>query len=146
MASGTNDGDNAAPVPVVLAIDPGRDKCGIAVVSAAGESLEQLICARREVAESLTPLLAKYGVGVIVLGHATTSRALHQELQQRLPHIQIHIIDETGSTLQARDEYWRAHPPRGWRRLLPLSLQTPPRAVDDFAAIVLAQRFFERQK
>lgn len=146
MTSGTNDEDNAAPVPVVLAIDPGRDKCGIAVVSAAGEALHQLICARGETVGTLPPLLAKYGIAVIVLGHATTSRALHQELQQSLPHIQIHTLDETGSTLQARDEYWRAHPPRGWRRLLPLSLQTPPRAVDDFAALVLAQRFFTSQK
>lgn len=141
-----DDASRVAQIPVVLAIDPGRDKCGVAVAGAAGEVLQQLICARREVVDTITPLLAHHSISVIVLGHATTSRALQKELQQCLPQIKLKTVDETGSTLRARDLYWRAHPPRGWRRLLPLSLQTPPRAIDDFAAVVLAQRFFAGKK
>lgn len=50
------------------------------------------------------------------------------------------IVDEKNSTLEARLVYWNLHPPRGWRKLIPLSLQTPPRAVDDLAAYCIALR------
>jgi hypothetical protein len=58
-----------------------------------------------------------------------------------LPEVDITTVDETGSTLEARVLYWQEHRPRGWRRLVPLSLQVPPEPVDDFAAVVLARRF-----
>ncbi|HKM17981.1 MAG TPA: pre-16S rRNA-processing nuclease YqgF, partial [Limnochordia bacterium] len=35
------------------------------------------------------------------------------------------------------------HPPRGWRRLLPVSLQTPPVPIDDYVAVILAQRYLD---
>jgi hypothetical protein len=77
------------------------------------------------------------------LGHATTSSTLQQELRTVLPEVELITVDETGSTLEARNLFWKEHRPRGWRRLVPLSLQVPPQPVDDFAAVVLAQRFFE---
>jgi hypothetical protein len=49
-------------------------------------------------------------------------------------------VNERDSTLEARDLYWKEVPPRGWRRLVPLSLQVPPEPIDDFAAVVLARR------
>ena len=33
------------------------------------------------------------------------------------------------------------NPPRGWRRLLPVSMQMPPEPYDDYVAVILAQRF-----
>lgn len=47
--------------------------------------------------------------------------------------------DEYGTTLEARKIYWKLHPPRGAMKLIPLSLRTPPRNVDDLAAYVIAQ-------
>lgn len=43
-------------------------------------------------------------------------------------------VDESYSTLKGRELYWTLHPPRGFRKLIPLSLQVPPRDVDDLAA------------
>jgi RNase H-fold protein (predicted Holliday junction resolvase) len=124
----------------ILAIDPGRDKCGLAVVDADGSTREQSIVARRDVVSVVLSLCEGYNVRHLVLGHATASGALRQELQ-RAVHVEIATMDETGSTLEARALYWEAHPPRGWRRLVPLSLQVPPQPLDDFAAVVLARRF-----
>lgn len=135
----------APPVVRVLAIDPGRDKCGVAVVVAdvVGEInvLERRIVPRAQIGEML-PALLQHNVQRIVLGHATTSVTLKAELLRRAPDVDIVTVDETGSTLEARELYWQEHRPRGWRRLVPLSLQVPPEPVDDFAAVVLARRFF----
>jgi RNase H-fold protein (predicted Holliday junction resolvase) len=130
----------------VLAIDPGRDKCGVAVVDLQGQMLEHRIIARRKIMVALPPLIAQYEINEIVLGDATTSRALHTELKRDLPETPVHIINETGSTLEARAVYWQANPPRGWRKILPLSLQIPPVPIDDFAAVVLARRFFHARE
>jgi hypothetical protein len=56
-------------------------------------------------------------------------------------------VDERETTLRARALYFADHPPRGWRRLIPLGLQLPPRPIDDYAAILIARRFLgERAK
>jgi RNase H-fold protein (predicted Holliday junction resolvase) len=126
---------------LVLAIDPGKDKCGVAVVTTGGEIVERHIYASRDLADALMPLTKKYNITEIVLGNATTSQRMRQQLLSWLPLVRVAMVDESGSTLQARTLYWQANPPRGWRRLAPLSMQVPPEPVDDFAAVVLAQRF-----
>jgi RNase H-fold protein (predicted Holliday junction resolvase) len=129
----------------VLAIDPGRDKCGIAVVVAQGTGsqhvLERRIVPRDHIGQIVPQLMAQHHLKLIVLGHATTSNALQKELHSALPEVGIVTVDETGSTLEARALYWQELRPRGWRRLVPLSMQVPPEPVDDFAAVVLARRF-----
>lgn len=133
---------------MILAVDPGREKCGVAVVNASGETLEQRIAARAETAALIETWLRKYDARVVVLGHATSSAALRAELESvvKARGAEIFVIDETGSTLEARELYWEKYPPRGLKQLLPLSLQVPPVPLDDFAAIVLARRFLAREK
>lgn len=136
----------AVPLERVLAIDPGRDKCGVAIVTASGEVLTRRIYRRAEMPDVLLPLLKQHAIENIVVGGATTSKTLVAQLKALLPHLSIKTIDEAHSTLRARALYWQSHPPQGWRRLLPLSLQTPPVAIDDYAAVVLARRHFARIK
>lgn len=127
----------------ILAIDPGREKCGVAAIEADGALLWCEIWPRDELQTRLQVLAAP---GIVVIGNATASREIVALLGEIWPQIEAQIIDERGSTLQARDEYWHAHPPRGWRRLVPLSLQTPPRPIDDYAALVIARRWVEERK
>jgi RNase H-fold protein (predicted Holliday junction resolvase) len=129
----------------VLAIDPGRDKCGVAIVSrnatATDRVLQRLIVPRRNIGKALPPLIQQHNIKSIVLGNATTSSTLKDELSRIVPQVEIVTVDETGSTLEARSLYWQEHRRRGWRQLVPLSLQVPPEPVDDFAAVILARRF-----
>ncbi len=46
----------------------------------------------------------------------------------------IESADEYGTTLKGRELYWRLHPPEGLWRLIPTTLRTPPRDIDDLAA------------
>jgi RNase H-fold protein (predicted Holliday junction resolvase) len=130
----------------ILAIDPGKDKCGVAIVLQTGDVLFQSIAPPAQIVEKLRELLIKFSVSQIVLGNATTSRAMREKLQIEFPKIEISEVEEKNSTLEARDLYWQKNPPRGWRRVLPLSAQVPPDPIDDFAAIVLARRFLKNAK
>jgi hypothetical protein len=53
--------------------------------------------------------------------------------------VPLRAVDEHGTTLRARARYFTDHPPRGWRRLIPRSLQTPPEPYDDYVAVLLAE-------
>jgi RNase H-fold protein (predicted Holliday junction resolvase) len=132
----------------VLAIDPGRQKVGVALAEGQSASSAQVhilwceIWPRDEFGSRLRALEVPDGSLVVALGDATGARELAALIAQVLPDAEVSWVDERNSTLEARGEYWAAHPPQGWRRLVPLGLQSPPCPIDDFAAVVLARRFF----
>jgi hypothetical protein len=47
---------------------------------------------------------------------------------------ELETADEYGTTLKGRELYWKLHPPKGLWKLVPTSLRTPPRDIDDLAA------------
>jgi RNase H-fold protein (predicted Holliday junction resolvase) len=127
----------------VLAIDPGRGKCGIAVVQADGQVLHQAVLPAAQVAPEVARLVQEHRVTRLLLGDRTAAREIAAALRQAKLPLEPTIVDEHRSTEEGRRRYFRENPPRGWRRLLPVSLQTPPRAYDDYVAIILAQRYLK---
>ena len=62
---------------------------------------------------------------------------------QTYPRLELVVVDEYRTTELAKGEYWKAHPPTGWRRLLPVTMQVPPVPVDDFVAVLLGRRYIQ---
>ena len=122
----------------VLAIDPGRDKCGIAVLTADGAVLVQEIVPTTHLADVVERLAVQYAPTVI-MGNGTTSAAAKARVE--MLGRSVTLVDEYRTTDAARAAYWVAHPPRGWRRLVPRGMLVPPVPVDDFVAVILAERF-----
>lgn len=134
--------DALAP-QVVIAIDPGLGKCGLAAVRFDGAVLRKGIVAAEETAAAVREMLTRYPGAVVVVGDRTGAKVVRAELEAVMSQ-PIALVPEHGSTLEGRRRYFREHPPRGWRRLLPVSLQTPPGPFDDYVAIILAERYFSR--
>jgi RNase H-fold protein (predicted Holliday junction resolvase) len=131
----------------VLGIDPGREKCGVAVC-ARGRILARAIVPPAEVPALVTRWTAEYGIETVVVGGGTGSNAIVAVLAQPSAPDQRPVVaveDERATTLAARHRYFKDHPPRGWRRLLPLSLQVPSEPYDDYAAAVIAERYVKRR-
>ncbi len=129
----------------MVAIDPGRSKCGVAVVrSRAGgaepHALHMAVVDADELESALRDLAAGYTPDAVVVGDGTTSGAAI-EAAERVGNAPVNVVDERSTTLLARKRYFSHHPPRGLRRLVPLSLQTPARPYDDFVALILAERY-----
>ncbi|HZV76603.1 MAG TPA: hypothetical protein VFF63_02450 [Candidatus Babeliales bacterium] len=126
----------------VIGVDPGRTKAGYALLDASGAVIDSGI----EPVDCLGPrlqwLAARRAIRAIALGRGTNSRPIRAALEGlRLP---IHLVDEYETSRAARILYFADHPPRGWRRLVPIGLQLPPRPIDDYAAILIARRFLAR--
>ncbi len=126
---------------VVAAIDPGREKCGVAIVAEDGEVLEQSVVATVWLADEMAERVRRFSPERILLGNGTTSRAAETKIRENLPDIPVEIVDEYRTTDDARRAYWKANPPTGWRRFFPTSMQVPPEPVDDYVAVLLAQRY-----
>ena len=114
----------------VLAIDPGREKCGIAVLAADGRVLMQEVAATAELDAVVGPLIRAYEPTVI-MGNGTTSAAAKERVETL--GCAVTLVDEYRTTDVAKAAYWEAHPPRG--------MLVPPVPVDDFVAVILAERF-----
>ena len=133
---------------MVVAIDPGREKCGLAVVHKEQGIIYKTIIATPGLAAAAADLAVVYKLTTVVIGNSTTSVTARAELDairvngRRLTLIP---INEYRSTDEARKRYWQDNPPRGLKRLIPTTLQVPPVPVDDYAAVILAERYFTNQ-
>lgn len=128
----------------VLAIDPGRAKCGLALVKRnASNKLELLwrgVVAREDLIETLRQASQTSPYQLVIVGGGTQSQPVVAEIREEMPSVGILVVDERDTSIHARERYWEHNPRRGWRRLLPATLQVPPEPVDDFAALILAER------
>jgi len=126
----------------ILAVDPRLDKCGLV---AADDSLilERAVVPRSEFSNVLREWARRHRISQIVLGDRTGRADILEQVSTELPGIPVAVVKEAHTTLLARRRYFADHPPRGWRRLLPLSMQVPPEPYDDYAATIMLERFIE---
>lgn len=128
----------------VLAIDPGSSKCGLALVrrEESGEItlLWRTIGDADSIEEELDKAIAVEPYNLVIVGSGTRSRPIVHRIREHLPSVGVLVVDERDTSLMARERYWEHHKRRGWRRLIPATLQVPPEPVDDFVAVILAER------
>lgn len=129
----------------VLGIDPGTRKCGYAVLTEPrGEPLELGIVGTELLGARIAELAARFRLRAVALGGGTHTGVI-AGLVAKLG-LPFEVIDERETTLLARRRYFQVHPPRGWRRLIPRGLLLPPRPIDDFAALLIAERLLARER
>jgi RNase H-fold protein (predicted Holliday junction resolvase) len=134
---------NPLTQPVILGFDPGRQKCGVAVMGLDRQIYHHAVVASAEAVQNILALKQRYPVTLVVMGDQTTARQWQEKLAAQLDTLRIVLVDERYSTLEARDRYWQMYSP-GWRRLLPKGLRNPPRPIDDIVAILLIERYLSR--
>lgn len=146
-----------------IGFDPGKDKCGIALIQIsqindsqveemktraihsklipAYEILFQEVVAANASLAILEHLAQEYPMSQLILGNQTLSKSWRKRIRQRIPDLMISMVDEHSSSQQARQRYWDIYPARGCQRLLPRGMRTPPRPIDDIVALILLERY-----
>jgi len=127
---------------IIIAIDPGTKKCGYAVVNFDLSVLQREVISTEKIAKTIEDSLNIYKINKIILGNGTNYKQIEKKLREHFPQLKIILIGEDFSTLEARKKYFKAHPPRGIFKLIPLSLRVPPGHYDDFVAVLLAEKYF----
>jgi RNase H-fold protein (predicted Holliday junction resolvase) len=126
---------------ILLGFDPGRDKCGIAVMGSDSQLYYHQVVAAAEALATLESLSQKFPIERIVMGDRTTAQSWKAQMEEKLA-LPIVLVDEHNSTVEARDRYWQMYPPKGLARLIPQGMRLPPRPVDDLVAILLIERYW----
>lgn len=129
----------------IIAIDPGREKCGLAVVDRHQGVREKKIIATQDLETAVKQLTESYATYTVIIGDRTHSRALRKELQAVQVQgntLTVIPVNEHRSSDEARTRYWQEHPPKGLKKLIPVTLQSPPVPIDDYVAVILAERYY----
>ena len=132
----------------VIGIDPGRNKVGLALLTAEGRLMERRIVTRNEASEAVANL-ARMEEAAIAMGDGTEARSLTEELMQggKLPGgCQIMMVDESDSTTEGRRLFLMDNRGCLLSRLIPIGLRAPGRPWDDYVAEVIARRYLEALK
>lgn len=126
----------------IFAVDPGRDKCGLVVADADGNTLVKVVVSTAEIVHHLEELSKEHRLEVLLVGDGTGSKEFRRRITQADPAVaeRIVVVDEYRTSELARRRYVRDHR-SGWRRLIPVSLQSPDRPYDDYVAEILVERY-----
>lgn len=125
----------------IIAIDPGKDKTGIAVFNQAKTLLEKKVALTSQLDQEISFFSKKYNATLLIMGSGTNSKKLASKITVSNPKMDIVYINEKGSTLEARTLYWREHEPKWFLRIFPRSFLLPPEQYDDYAAVVIGLRY-----
>lgn len=128
----------------ILAIDPGSRKCGLALVHRDEHAKTSLVWRTirppDELAQAIDEARQVQPFEVIVVGSGTRSRPIIEMIRDSQPGTSVMTADERNTTQQARERYWQIMGRKWYQRLLPATMFVPKEPIDDFAALILAER------
>lgn len=130
--------------PVILGFDPGRYKCGLAILGVDRSLCYHEVILVENVVDQIESLRQTYPISLIVMGDQTGAKIWKQELSRLKEGPNVILVDERYSSLEARDRYWEMFPPKGLNRLVPQRIRSIPRPIDDIVAILLIERYLNK--
>jgi hypothetical protein len=122
---------------MIIALDPGQN-LGIAFVE---EASGRLLWCEVITLEGLGTLDVPPN-STFVVGDGTGHEKVLAVLKAR--GFSYALVDEVGTTLEAKNLYFEAHPPKGLLRFLPKGLWAAPRNLDDYAAYAIALKYLQK--
>jgi RNase H-fold protein (predicted Holliday junction resolvase) len=131
---------------VLLGFDPGKQKCGVAVMGLDRKLSFQAIAPSQEAIAMIGNLLASHPISLMVMGDQTASKQWKAAIQSAFPNLQIITVDERFSSQEARKRFWQIYPAKGFMRLVPIGMRSPNRPIDDIVAIILIERYLDIQR
>ncbi len=130
----------------IFAVDPGSDKVGYAVVNLDYTHGDLGI----GYLEDMHRVFAKYCRDTknpplfIVMGNGTKCAVLCKLFNSLELDIDIKLGDEKNTTFMARSKYFEENPPKGIWKIIPISMQFPPRPIDDYAALLIGENYLKK--
>lgn len=125
-----------------LAIDPGKAKCGIAVVDSGLHTLQRNVVPISDLETELFQWVERFHPGVLLMGDGTGAQEFLKRIEAMNLPLSVQFVDEKHTSEEARARYVREVPPAGINRLIPRLLRYPETPYDDFVAVILAERWW----
>ena len=139
--------DTDSSEAIILGFDPGRQKCGLALMGVDRRLYFHQVVAADAVIATINNLGQTHAISVLVMGDQTTAKEWQQRLHQGITlEVPILSVNERYSTLEARQRYWEMYPPKGLLRLIPKGMRQVKQPIDDIVAIILIERYLAQRQ
>ena len=126
-----------------LSIDPGTKKCGLLLADMeSGEVIDAGISSLKKFSELVSMWNEDYDILKIIIGDGTNSKYVENQLKLK-NFLNIHFVNEEGSTMRARFRYWEIWPPNYLIRWVPKEILFPPNNLDAIVALILLEDFLK---
>ena len=131
-------------ISVLLGFDPGKQKCGVAVMGLDRKLHFQAVIPSAEAIAKVGNLLDSYPISLLIMGDQTASKQWKSKLQSSFSDLLIITVDERYSSEEARQRFWDIYPATGLMKLVPRGMRSPNRPIDDIVAAILIERYLSR--
>lgn len=129
----------------LLALDPGSDKIGTAVLSFDKGEKEKTIVKKEELLAHLKEIFSHYQIQEIVIGNGTGAEEVKKMIRSDYPDIKIIFIEEEYTTEEAQARYLEEKPMSNYEKLLRKVVSWKvKKALDDYAALIIGEKYLER--
>ncbi len=124
----------------LIAIDPGKCKCGLVLVDLIQKKVDQAIVLNSELLPKYVKSLNSYeNISKVIVGNGTTSK---QNIEQ-LEFIKKNLIvaEEKNSTYRAKKRYFELFPIRGLKIFLPKEIFIMNKNLDAVSALIILEDY-----
>jgi RNase H-fold protein (predicted Holliday junction resolvase) len=129
----------------LLALDPGRDKIGVAVLSFKAEEREKTIIKKDELLDQLEEIFSHYQIREIVIGNGTGAEAIEKMIKNNYSDLKISLVAEEYTTEEAQARYLKEKTMSNYEKLLrkivSWKVQKP---LDDYAALIIGEKYLKK--
>jgi RNase H-fold protein (predicted Holliday junction resolvase) len=130
---------------MLMGIDPGRNKCGVAILTDEGKEVLKEISKTSDLSKKLEDLLQDYSIDKIILGNGTYADKVFNILKLFFDEKEIIFVEEENSTYIAEEKYLKENPPLGLSFLNKVMKFKPKRPLDDYTAVVLVEKYLNKK-
>jgi len=128
----------------LLALDPGSDKIGTAVLSFAKDEKEKTIVKKEELLDHLEEILNHYQIEEVVIGNGTGAEAVKEMISSTYSDLKITLVEEKYTTEEAQARYLEQKPMSNYEKLLRKMVSWKvKKPLDDYAALIIGEKYLE---
>lgn len=135
---------------MILAMDPGTVKSGLAVVEEDGALIMKAIIPTNRLEKEIGIVIEKYDIRTLVMGdgtnHASVKNRIEALFQEKERSVPVVLVNEKYTTEMGEALYRKDHPPKGWKRFLPQGLLPVEDPVDDYVAWIIGNIYLGHVK
>ena len=127
-------------MPRVIAIDPGKSKCGIVFAEISEKKVYKAVILKSELLENyVRNLITAEDISQIIIGNGTTSK----EIIEKLYFFKKEIItfEEKNTTYRAKTRYFELFPIRGLKFLMPREVFILNKNLDAISALIILEDY-----
>lgn len=135
---------------MIIAVDPGKDKTGCAIVEEDGSLVEKKVIKTINYEKKIEAFLATYTPRAFIMGNGTKHQIMKERSEKLLKklgkNIPVILVDEKYTTEMGEQWYWEDHPAKGLSRLIPKGMRTVPVPIDDYVAWIIGNIYLGHVK